>query len=74
MSTLENILLFTFIGSMCALAGGIILLSREKFMLKISHFLASFAAGILLGTAFFDLLPEAAEGAEKSSGNIYQEL
>lgn len=39
---------------------------KEKFALKISHFLASFAAGILLGTAFFDLLPEAVhEGGEK---------
>lgn len=59
MSRLGYILLFTFIGSIGGLIGGVILLSREKFMLKISHFLASFAAGILLGTAFFDLLPEA---------------
>lgn len=66
MSTLGYILLFTFIGSIGALIGGFILLSMEKFMLKISHFLASFAAGILLGTAFFDLLPEAVgEGEEK---------
>lgn len=65
MSTLSYILLATFLGSIGALIGGIILLSREKFALKISHFLASFAAGILLGTAFFDLLPEALrEGQE----------
>jgi len=65
MSTLTYILLFTFLGSIGALIGGIILLSKEKFALKVSHFLASFAAGILLGTAFFDLLPEAlAEGEE----------
>lgn len=30
---------------------------------KISHFLYSYAAGVLLGTAFFDLLPEASEEA-----------
>ena len=66
MSTLGYILLFTLIGSIGALIGGLILLSYEKFVLKISHFLASFAAGILLGTAFFDLLPEAVgEGGEK---------
>lgn len=59
LSTLGYILLATFIGSIGALIGGVILLSREKLALKISHFLASFAAGILLGTAFFDLLPEA---------------
>lgn len=65
MSTLAYILLFTLIGSLGALIGGIILLSREKFALKISHFLASFAAGILLGTAFFDLLPEAVHEGEE---------
>ena len=71
MSTLIYILLATFLGSIVSLAGGIILLSREKFMLKISHFLASFAAGGLLGAAFFDLLPEALHVAESSKTNIH---
>lgn len=71
MSTLTYILLFTFLGSVAALIGGMILLSHEKFALKISHFLASFAAGTLLGTAFFDLLPEAAHEAEESEINIF---
>lgn len=57
------ILLFTLLGSVVSLIGGVILLFREKLALKISHFLASFAAGTLLGAAFFDLLPEAAEAA-----------
>lgn len=71
MSTLEYILLFTFIGSVGALIGGIVLLSNEKFAMKISHFLASFAAGVLLGTAFFDLLPEASHVGEKENINIF---
>lgn len=71
MSTLAYILLFTFIGSIGALIGGFILLSREKLMLKISHFLASFAAGILLGTAFFDLIPEAIGKAEETNTDIF---
>ena len=71
MSTLEYILLFTFIGSVGALVGGLILLSYEKLALKISHFLASFAAGILLGTAFFDLLPEAVHEGEAAGINIF---
>lgn len=66
MSTLSYILIFTFIGSIGALIGGIVLLANEKFALKVSHFLASFAAGVLLGTAFFDLLPEAAREAEEA--------
>ncbi len=65
MPTLAYILLFTFLGSIVALIGGFVLLFYERLALKISHFLASFAAGILLGSAFFDLLPEAIhEGGE----------
>jgi zinc and cadmium transporter len=71
MSVLLYILLFTFIGSVGGLVGGIVLLSREKFALKISHVLASFAAGILLGTAFFDLLPEAVHEGEIGNINIF---
>lgn len=71
MSTLAYILLFTFIGSIGALVGGLILLSHRKFALKVSHFLASFAAGILLGTAFFDLLPEAVHEGEKTGVDVF---
>lgn len=71
MSVLLYILLFALIGSVGGLVGGIILLSREKFALKISHLLASFAAGILLGTAFFDLLPEAIHEGEGRGVNIF---
>ncbi|MBI4091716.1 MAG: ZIP family metal transporter [Candidatus Levybacteria bacterium] len=71
MSTLGFILLFTFLGSIGALIGGFILLSREKFALKISHFLASFAAGVLLGSAFFDLLPEALHEGEEQGTDVF---
>lgn len=57
------ILGFTFIGSIGSLVGGILLLSNKEIAGKISHYLYSFAAGVLLGTAFFDLLPEASEQA-----------
>lgn len=72
---LFNIILFTFLGSVVSLIGGIILLYKQEFTLKISHLLVSFAAGTLLGTAFFDLLPEALEsfdtGLAHTSGNIF---
>lgn len=71
MSTLEYILLFTLLGSVGSLIGGILLLSKAKFALRISHFLASFAAGILLGTAFFDLLPEAVHEAEETGIDVF---
>jgi zinc and cadmium transporter len=63
MTILGYILLFTSLGSIVSLLGGIILLTKEKLAIRISHFLASFAAGALLGTAFFDLMPEAAKEA-----------
>jgi zinc and cadmium transporter len=71
MSTLEYILLFTFIGSVGALLGGFILLTWQKTAIKVSHFLASFSAGVLLGAAFFDLLPEAVHEAEELEINVF---
>lgn len=59
MEVLFYIIFFSFICSIVSLLGGVFLLWKEKFAYKISHFLAAFAAGALLGTAFFDLLPEA---------------
>ncbi|MDP3758353.1 MAG: ZIP family metal transporter [Candidatus Daviesbacteria bacterium] len=61
MPLLGYILLFSFIGSVVSMIGGILLLADKNFAVKISHFLSSFAAGALLGTAFFDLLPEASK-------------
>ncbi|MBI2596550.1 ZIP family metal transporter [Candidatus Daviesbacteria bacterium] len=63
MLILLYILIFSFLGSVVSLIGGILLLVKEKFAIKISHYLTSFAAGTLLGTVFFDLLPEAQEAA-----------
>src|SRR5690606_31090220 len=65
MSILAYILLFNFLGSILSLIGGVMLLLSEKFTLKFSHLLASFAAGTLLGAAFFDLLPEAVHEGEE---------
>lgn len=65
MDILSYIIVFTLVGSVISLIGGVILLYKEKFALKISHFLTAFAAGALLSTAFFDLLPEAAEHMEE---------
>lgn len=65
METLGLILSATFIGSIGSLIGGVILLANHRHVKAISHILTSFAAGALLGTAFFDLLPEAAEHSEE---------
>lgn len=71
MPILGFIIIFSFLGSIGSLIGGFILLAKEKFALKISNYLAAFAAGTLLATAFFDLLPEAAEKGEELKINIF---
>jgi len=60
------IILFSIAGSFLSMAGGLILLWKERIARKLSLFLVSFAAGVLLGVAFLDLLPEALE----ASGSI----
>ncbi len=59
---LGQILLFTFFGSIVSLIGGVLLLFKKNLAGKLSDYLSAFAAGTLLGTAFFDLLPEALGG------------
>jgi len=55
-----QILFWSFVGSVASLGGGILLALRKKaFTHEQSLLLISFAAGVLLSTAFFDLLPEA---------------
>lgn len=71
MSLLLYIITFSFLGSVVSLLGGMLLLTKEKLANKISHYLSAFAAGALLGTAFFDLLPEGLESAESSGVNIF---
>lgn len=41
-----------------SLLGGMHLLTRPKLSNNISHLFSSFAAGSILSTVFFDLLPE----------------
>lgn len=70
MDILSYIIIFTLIGSVISIIGGVLLLIKEKFALKISHFLSAFAAGTLLGTAFLDLLPEGFKHMEELGGEI----
>lgn len=55
---LVNILIFTLIGSVLSLLGSFLLLIRKGLTEKLSSQLLNFAAGALLATAFFDLMPE----------------
>lgn len=52
------VLFFTFVGSLLSLLGGALLLWRRVWEGENSVHLLAFAAGVLLATAFLDLLPE----------------
>ncbi len=53
------ILISTFLISLTAFVGVIILFLKDKILNKILLILVSFAAGALMGSAFFHLIPEA---------------
>ena len=56
---LTYVIVFSLLGGIASLIGGLFLLWREKQAKKASLSLVSFAAGALIGAAFLDLLPEA---------------
>lgn len=65
---LWEILLYTAIGSIFSLCGGFILLAKRAIHPRMVHGLSAFAGGVLLATAFLDLLPEAIrEGGETNA-------
>mgnify|MGYP001603824051 FL=1 len=68
---LIQILILTILGSVLSLFGGLLLLLRKTWNQSFSLKLTSFAAGVLLATAFLDLLPEALEHLTESGGNVF---
>ncbi|HXK32175.1 MAG TPA: ZIP family metal transporter, partial [Candidatus Paceibacterota bacterium] len=61
MAILSYILISTFLISLLAFVGAVILFLKEKFLDKVLLILVSFAAGALIGGAFLHLIPEAIE-------------
>ena len=69
MSTLYQIIIASFITSLISFIGIIII--NQKIRHKILDYLFSFAAGVMLSTAFLDLLPEAQQQAGENSIFIF---
>lgn len=67
MATYWQVLIFSLIGGLVSLAGGIALLSKRSFAIKLATYATPFAAGALLAAVFVDLLPE---GLEKSRPSV----
>ncbi|XOB41076.1 MAG: ZIP family metal transporter [Candidatus Nealsonbacteria bacterium] len=68
MTVFLNIIIATFLISLIAFVGALILFLKEKLLDKILLFLVAFSAGALMGGAFLHLIPEALEsvGLENS--------
>src|SRR4030042_4860291 len=61
------ILIFSLVGSVGSLIGGILLILKENWSQKIMFSLISFATGTLLGAVFLGMLPKAMAKAEPST-------
>lgn len=61
MSVLAYIVLFSLLSGTLSLVGGLALLAKPEWVRRFSVHFVSYAAGVLLATAFLDLLPEAFE-------------
>jgi zinc and cadmium transporter len=64
MANYGHIILFSLLGGVFSLAGGLILLSRRKWADNLAKYAMPFAAGALLAAVFLDLLHEGVEEAE----------
>lgn len=61
MASYYHVFIFSLIGGLVSLIGGLLLLSNKNKAGRLVTYATPFAAGALLATAFLDLLPEAAE-------------
>jgi zinc and cadmium transporter len=58
MASYWQVIIFSLLGSVVSLAGGILLLSKKSTAKALADYATPFAAGALLAAVFFDLLPE----------------
>lgn len=69
MDTLTTIIIASLAISSLSLVGGLLLIWKKLNINKLTSYLVAFAAGVMLTTAFIDLIPEALE--KKTDSNIY---
>lgn len=67
---LSSIILATLLVSLSSLVGGLLLFRRKALSPTTLTYFVSFAAGVILTTSFFDLLPEALDLAEKNNERV----
>lgn len=67
---LTNIIIFTFLGGVASLAGGIAILFWRKLLTGFIMELTSFAAGVMITISILDLLPESILGADAERATL----
>jgi zinc and cadmium transporter len=61
-----NIILYSAIAGLSTILGIIMVIINEERVVRYSHYVNSFAAGLILGVAFFHLFPESLELSENA--------
>ncbi|MCJ7686434.1 MAG: ZIP family metal transporter [Desulfobacteraceae bacterium] len=61
-----SIIFYSTIAGLSTVLGVMLVLVKERLVLKYSHYVNSFAAGLILGIAFFHLFPESLELSENA--------
>jgi len=69
MSVEFNIMIYSTIAGLSTIVGIIMVIINEERVVQYSHYVNSFAAGLILGVAFFHLFPESLELSE--NGLLY---
>ncbi|MBI4226554.1 ZIP family metal transporter, partial [Candidatus Roizmanbacteria bacterium] len=71
MNVLSSIIIASVAVSLISLIGGLLLIWKKLFTQKFTLYSVAFAAGVMLTTAFIDLLPEALENNKSSNIFVY---
>jgi len=61
-----NIMIYSTIAGLSTIVGIIMVIINEERVVRYSHYVNSFAAGLILGVAFFHLFPESLELSENA--------
>jgi len=67
---MNQVIIFSLIGGLFSFSAAALLISREKFAYKVANYATPFAAGALIGAAFFDLLRDGLKEAGDNSDSV----
>ena len=66
MGLASSIIFYSAIAGLSTMLGIALVIMGEEWVIRYSHYVNSFAAGLILGVAFFHLFPESLEFSENA--------